>query len=39
MARAAAFIAVGLLLMGGGVVYQRLWESEPREGAAGPAAA
>ncbi len=28
MARAVAFIAVGLLLLAGGVVYQRLWEAE-----------
>ncbi|MDX6593188.1 MAG: hypothetical protein QOJ13_2384 [Gaiellales bacterium] len=29
MARAAAFIAVGLLMLAGGIVYQRLWEERP----------
>jgi uncharacterized membrane protein len=28
MARAVAFIAVGLLLLAGGIVYQRLWDEE-----------
>ncbi len=28
MARAVAFIAVGLLLLAGGIVYQRLWEED-----------
>ena len=30
MARAVAFIAVGLLLLAGGIVYQRLWEEEEK---------
>jgi uncharacterized membrane protein len=29
MARAVAFIAVGLLMLAGGIVYQRLWEERP----------
>ena len=31
MARAVAFIAVGLLLLAGGIVYQKLWEEDRRE--------
>ena len=28
MARSVAFITVGLLLLAGGIVYQRLWDEE-----------
>jgi hypothetical protein len=34
MARASAFILVGLLLLAGGIVYQRLWDEETEQPAA-----
>ncbi len=37
MARAVAFIAVGLLLLAGGILYQRLWDDPDRDGSPAPA--
>ena len=39
MARAVAFIAVGLLLLAGGIVYQRLWDEEPSRSTGWPSSA